>query len=126
MRLLHYGYCEENTVDNSLPLDNVAAVRDHIVKLTASMVQKPITVYFATANAENMCDSNALDGASPTRNALCYVCEKDCGGAHSCVECGRAVHAICGSVFGGEEAEGYGANVVCFKCRPNQAQDEPH
>lgn len=46
--------------------------------------------------------------------ALCCVCDLECGGAHKCSLCKKAVHVICGNIQ--DEEEGFGASVICNRC----------
>jgi hypothetical protein len=43
-------------------------------------------------------------------------CEQEVGGGHKCAQCKCPVHLICGKPVWDEE-EGYGQNVICFKCK---------
>lgn len=51
----------------------------------------------------------------------CKVCEQEVGSGHKCVRCKGFVHLICGKPVSDEE-EGYGQNVVCFKCEKQGKQ----
>ena len=47
----------------------------------------------------------------------CCVCKLLAGGAHTCIECGGTVHAICGK---GDDEEGYGSKLTCNLCIKNE------
>lgn len=46
--------------------------------------------------------------------AVCAVCSLEASGGHSCKECMKVVHVICGK--GDESEEGYGAKITCQNC----------
>lgn len=67
--------------------------------------------------------SITTNGAKNTsvESGLCCGCGKAYTGSHSCRECGKPCHAICGTPVG----EGFGAKVVCYACgaRKGKAKD---
>ena len=46
----------------------------------------------------------------------CVYCKKPCTGAHTCVTCGKMVHAIPPCSISNDENEGYGSKVTCAIC----------
>ena len=52
---------------------------------------------------------------------VCPVCELETSGAHTCIDCFRYVHIICGRSIG---EEGYGNSIVCNKCDLKRNQND--
>ena len=58
-----------------------------------------------------------MEGKSTS--AKCIVCDNIADGAHKCNQCKQIVHQICGNGIG---EEGYGQEVVCFKCSKSETK----
>ena len=46
----------------------------------------------------------------------CVYCKQPCTGAHTCVTCGKMVHAIAPCSISNDENKGYGSKVTCAIC----------
>lgn len=111
------SYCSEDIDLSAL----IYEVEDKLVRLRVqSMVQtdirtfvRPPTTLVEPASLEEIAPA-AIHNELPIEPTVCWVCDRECDGAHSCLSCRRPVHAICGEHE--PDAEGFGQPVTCRKC----------